>query len=113
MKKETANEKRQAYAESNPDEDPIALVIRDQMKEAGAFVRDYDTAYCPSRFQPDADHYIDVELGWAMVAQFIHNQICRTDDRKALQRLTLGDLASFYARAAGGLHDPLDPDDNR
>ena len=103
MDKDTANKQRQLYAQMGR-EHPIAMVLVDQMKAEGAFIRDYTTSP-----KVDGNGFYDVEEGWERVARWIHNQICQTTANGALMNLTLGELASFYAKAGGGLRDPLNP----
>jgi len=107
MDKDTADKQRRLYAQMGK-EHPRAMVLVDQMKHNGCFVRGYATTS-----KVDGNGYYGVEEGWERVAKFIHNQICQTSDSKVedLLNLNLGELASFWAKAAGGMRDPLNPND--
>ena len=111
LTKEEADRNRRALA-TNGVEHPRAKVLQAQIEAEGGSVRDYARSYV-GYMKPDEKGYVDNEVGWEWVGRFIHSQLCNLDGgrRGAMLRLTLGDLASFWAKAAGGMCDVLDPKD--
>jgi len=111
MTKEDADRNRQALS-MNGIERPRAKVLQAQIEAEGGLVRDYARSYV-GYMKPDEKGYVDNEIGWDWVAHFIHHNLCNLggDRRRAMMSLTLGDIASMWAKAAGGMCDVLDPDD--
>lgn len=85
--------------DGDSEDDVFAKALAEAMKAVGLFVRDYTD----TRFMGE---YIPVETAWRKVADWMHGEICRTGDRRALLNMTVGEFLSLYADTQRGLLDP-------